>query len=163
MNAIELLKDDHQRVSEMIGRLESQDSRSDDHLRLGIFEQLKELLQTHTKMEETVFYPALEDKAETRALVEESYREHHTVDEILARLDQLKDEPTGGWQTQLDELKRNVEHHVAEEEGELFPRAELLLSAAELQDMRVEMERVTTHQSELDSLIYPASRLGSED
>ena len=161
MNAIDLLKSDHKKVSELLERLESQDAKTAKRLTLDIFEQLTDAVQAHTRMEERVFYPALEEKSETRALVEEFYKEHRQVDALLARLDKLKDEPSGrDWTAQLDQLKRSVEQHVVEEESELFPRAEQLLSAAELQEMFAEMARVSTGQSERDSMIYPASRLG---
>lgn len=161
MNAIDLLKNDHRRVSEMIERLEHPNLQA---VNVEMFEQLKDALETHTRMEERVFYPELEDEDETRRLIEESYREHHQVDEILARLDGMKDQTlSDGWAASFNELKRSVKHHVTEEEQELFPQAENLLGATRLLEMAYEMDRIRTGQSETESMIYPASRVGPKE
>ena len=67
---------------------------------------------------------------------------------------------SSGWQGMLAELRDAVTHHVAEEEGEMFPRAAKLLKPDRLRDMGLEMRRFETGQSESDQLIYPASRIG---
>jgi hemerythrin superfamily protein len=124
-----------------------------------LFGQLKDALTLHTRMEEEVFYPELEDFEETRALVEESYEEHRRVDQLLRRMSEAGGE-SSDWQGMLAELRDAVTRHVSEEEGEMFPRAAKLLKPDRLRDMGYEMRRIETGQSESDQLIYPASRIG---
>ena len=164
MTAIEILKKDHKDALDLIERIENAAGDAGAESRVKLFDDLKEALTLHTRAEEKVFYPELEDFSETSALIEESYKEHRKVSEILSKMDNLKTEPIGSeWKLLFDELKQNVEHHVQEEEGVLFPLAEKLLSHTELRDMFLEIERIKSHQSLNDSLIYPSHRTGAAD
>ncbi|MDQ3906823.1 MAG: hemerythrin domain-containing protein [Acidobacteriota bacterium] len=170
LNAIELLTKQHREAQGMIERLTGDATMSDEERR-ALFEELKEALKLHTKIEEEVFYPALEDFDETRAIIDESYREHERVDRLLRRMGRTeegaageRDRETAGaatdWRALLGELRDAVAHHVGEEENDLFPRAARLLTPESLRDMGYEMRRYKTGQSEEDQLIYPASRVG---
>jgi iron-sulfur cluster repair protein YtfE (RIC family) len=164
LDAIELLTKQHREAQDMIARLAGDEAGGE--ARRELFAQLKDALTLHTRMEEEVFYPELEDFEETRALVEESYEEHRRVDQLLRRMSEASERAAGetgvssDWQEMLAELRDAVTHHVAEEEGEMFPRAAKLLKPDRLRDMGLEMRRVETGQSESDQLIYPASRIG---
>lgn len=173
MDAIELLTKQHREAQDMIARLTSE-TETGDASRRELFEPLKDALALHTRMEEEVFYPELELFDETRTLVEESYKEHRRVDQLLTRMSGAvsggADESArgggesagadSGWREMLAELRDAVTHHVEEEEAELFPRAARLLAHDRLRDMGYEMRRFETGQSERDQLIYPASRVG---
>ncbi|HKC65721.1 MAG TPA: hemerythrin domain-containing protein [Pyrinomonadaceae bacterium] len=164
MTAIEILKKDHRDALDLIGQIENIGDDAGAESRVKLFDDLKEALTLHTRAEEKIFYPELEDLSETRALIDESYKEHRKVSEILSRMDAIKTEQTSSqWKRLFNELKQNVEHHVQEEESILFPKAEKLLSHTELRDMFLEIERMKSHQSLNDSLIYPSHRTGSAD
>lgn len=169
IDAIELLKDQHRDALNMIARLREEDVREGE--RLELFDHLKEALSLHTKMEEEVLYPALEHFKETRELVAESYQEHHQVDRLLQKIAELGS--SGGrhgnykdnkrdddWRSLLDELTADITHHVEEEENELFPKAQRLLTPDRIKEMGYEMRGIRTGQSKTDQLIYPASRFG---
>jgi iron-sulfur cluster repair protein YtfE (RIC family) len=165
LDAIELLTKQHREAQEMIARLAGEEAGGES--RRELFGQLKDALTLHTRMEEEVFYPELEDFEETRALVEESYDEHRRVDQLLRRMSEASARAEGetgvessGWRSMLAELRDAVAHHVGEEEGQMFPRAAKLLKPGRLRDMGLEMSRFETGQSESDQLIYPASRIG---
>ena len=135
MNAFEILKKDHREVDQMMAALETikGDASSNDSGR-KTFELMREALTIHAEAEETIVYPALEEFDETEDQAEHSYDEHAEVKAMLAQMSEL--EPSSDeFQTLLSELKTNVRHHVAEEEGELFPKGEELLGEAELQEM----------------------------
>jgi hemerythrin superfamily protein len=139
MTATEILKQDHREAMGLFERLEgtgeaSGPGGSKDEL----FNQLKGALTLHTKLEEQIFYPALEDFDETRDLIEEAHREHRKVDQLLAETNPAAGDFTG----KLSELRRNVEAHVEEEEGEMFPKAEQLLGQPRLQEMGRRMEEL---------------------
>ncbi len=141
MNAFDLLMMDHQKVSGLFDRLELGDGGVAGS-REQLFQQLKTELQLHAHVEETIFYPALKEHEETRGLVAEAYDEHAEVRDLLAELEQLAP-GDGGWDDLLAELRENVEHHVGEEEGELFEQARLALSREQLEQLgqRIEQEK----------------------
>lgn len=139
MDPFELLKNDHEKVSDLFKRIEAADRRA----KLGIFKQLKSELEVHTHIEETIFYPALEKARETRDLTLEAYEEHQVVKDLLVELDSAQ-EHSDEWDAQLTVLRENVEHHVDEEENELFDKADDVLTGAEAENIgdRMQTEKV---------------------
>jgi len=132
VNAFEILMKDHREASSMMEQL--QGSGADRQT----FLKLKEALTIHAEAEETIVYPALEEFEETEDQADHSYDEHAEVKSMLAQMGEL--EPTSEeFQTLLTELKTSVEHHVQEEETELFPKGEKLLDESELQAMGQEI------------------------
>jgi hemerythrin-like domain-containing protein len=160
LDAIELLTKQHREAQEMLARLAGDEAGG--AAKRELFAQLRDALTLHTRMEEEAFYPELEDFDETRSLVEESYEEHRRVDQLLRRMSEAGEAgvESSDWRGLLAELRDAVNHHVGEEEGEMFPRAAKLLKPDRLRDMGYEMKRLETGQSESDQLIYPASRIG---
>lgn len=122
MNPYELLKNDHEKVSDLFKRIESASGQA----KLAGFKKLKAELEVHTQIEETIFYPALKKADETRDLTLEAYEEHKVVKDLLAELAAAK--PNDQWDAKFMVLKENVEHHVDEEEGDLFKQAKNVLS-----------------------------------
>lgn len=143
MNGIELLKNDHKRIldiineliNELTGKLKHTNEESVRH-RPRMFGKLRETLIQHLEVEERTLFPSLEGFVDTRILVDECYREHKRIDETLKRIEKLPEE------TQLDcgddllaELERRVQTYVVREEDWLFPKAKLLLGDAKLEEM----------------------------
>lgn len=128
MDAFSLLKADHRKVEQLFERLEAATGRA----KLPIFEQIKMELELHTHIEEKIFYPALEKPKQTHELTLEAYEEHDVVKKLLKELSKSK---TAGeeWEAQAKVLKENVEHHVEEEENELFPKADAALSEEDIE------------------------------
>lgn len=129
MNAFELLKKDHEKVSTLFKEIESASGQSKTEL----FAQLKSELDLHANIEETIFYPALENTEEARDITLEAYEEHKVVKELLAELEGSA--PSEEWDAKLTVLRENVEHHVEEEEGELFTKARQALSETEIEEI----------------------------
>ena len=128
MNAFELLKDDHKKVAELFDSLESASGKR----KLDVFKRIKSELDVHTHIEETIFYPALEKPEETHDLTLEAYEEHKVVKSLLAELAGAR-AADDEWQAQAKVLRENVEHHVDEEENELFDKAEDALSEEQIE------------------------------
>jgi iron-sulfur cluster repair protein YtfE (RIC family) len=141
MDPFELLKKDHETVSDLFKRIEAADRRA----KLGIFKQLKSELEVHTHIEETIFYPALEKARETRDLTLEAYEEHRVVKDLLVELDGAQ-EHSDEWDAQLTVLRENVEHHVDEEENELFDKANDVLTGAEAENIGDRMQTEKARQ-----------------
>ena len=135
MNAFELLKADHQKVAELFDRLDAASGRA----KLNIFREIKSELELHTHIEEKFFYPALEPPKETHDLTLEAFEEHNVVKMLLAELSNAKS-ADDEWQAKAKVLRENVEHHVKEEENELFDKADDLLSDEKIETLGQEME-----------------------
>lgn len=137
MNAFQLLRNDHQKAMQVFQKLMSTTEISNRDL---LFAELKQELEVHTEIEEQIFYPALQSARETAGLVKESLHEHDTVKQLLRDLD-VMDHDSPQWTASLDTLKENVEHHVHEEEEEMFPKAQEVLSMDTLEELGNRMQR----------------------
>lgn len=137
MNAFELLKQDHETVSGIFDELEAGDAAA----RRQTFPRLKQELDAHAHIEESVFYPALRERPETRDLVAEAYDEHAEVKALLAQLEQGLGAADGdAWLELLMDLRDSVEHHVDEEEHGLFPNAEKALAREQIDALGARMQ-----------------------
>ena len=144
MNAVTLLKADHKKVAGIFEKLEPTTERG-VKTREDLFAQLKNELDVHARVEEEIFYPALKEADETHDIVLEAYEEHAVVKTLLAELDELaKDDET--WGAKLKVLQEMVEHHVEEEEGEMFPKAKEVLSAEEIEALGNQLEAAKGEQ-----------------
>ena len=139
MDVFALLKADHERVAGMLEKIAETTERAVKG-REETFTRVKAELDLHTLIEEQVFYPALEEAEETRDLVLEAYEEHRLVKQLLSELEQGRKD-TEEWTAKFTVLKENVEHHVEEEEGELFPKARQALSKEEIESLGEQVER----------------------
>ena len=108
-------------------------------IREELFAQLKQELDIHAHIEETIFYPVLKQEAETRDITLEGFEEHHVVKVLLQELDAMPVDAEE-WGAKLKVLKENVEHHVEEEEGEMFKSAREVLSKEQIEDLGTRME-----------------------
>jgi len=135
MDAFELLKKDHEKVSDLFSKIESASGQA----KLGLFTQLKGELDLHAHIEETVLYPALENTEEAREITLEAYEEHNVVKDLLAQLSS-EATPDDEWDAKLKVLKENVEHHVEEEEGEMFGKARQALGQPKIEELGLELE-----------------------
>lgn len=135
MDAFNLLKADHRKVEELFKQLEAASGQA----KLRVFEQIKSELDLHTHIEEKIFYPALEKPKQTHDLTLEAYEEHDVVKNLLKQLSRAKT-ADDEWEAQAKVLKENVEHHVEEEENELFEKAEAVLGAEDIEALGERME-----------------------
>lgn len=135
MDAFELLKNDHAKVSSLFDQIEP---ATDAATRQRLFTQLKQELDVHAHIEETILYPALKGAAETRDITEEAYEEHQEVKDLLAELEATPAD-SEEWSDMIMELRENVEHHVEEEEGEMFTKAREVLSEQQINEIGARM------------------------
>src|SRR5215216_794450 len=154
MDPFELLKTDHRKVEQLFTELESASGKG----KLQVFEQIKTELELHTQIEEKIFYPALEEPEETHDLALEAYEEHAVVKDLLKQLGRAKT-ANDEWEAQAKVLQENVEHHVQEEENELFEKAESALEEEELEQLG---ERMAAEKERKQSSAGKASKKGSK-
>ena len=130
MDAFELLKADHEKVAGLFEQLEAASGKA----KLSVFNQIRTELELHAHIEEKIFYPALEKPAETHDLTLEAYEEHDVVKKLLRELSRART-PNEEWEAKAKVLQENVEHHVEEEENELFPKANQVLGEEEIEEL----------------------------
>jgi hemerythrin-like domain-containing protein len=144
MNAFTLLKADHKKVAGLLEKIDATTERG-VKTREELFTQLKTELDIHTRIEETIFYPALEEADETRDITLEAFEEHKVVKTLLGELESMgKDQEE--WTAKFTVLKENIEHHVEEEEGEMFKDARKVLSEEDIETLGTRMEKAKAEQ-----------------
>ncbi len=136
MNALELLKEDHRKVQELFEQVKATESQK-QHKQL--FRRIKTELDTHAHIEEKVFYPTLKKYEEFKETVLEAIEEHLQMKTLLRAIDRLS-EGNERFDAKLKVLIDDVEHHIEEEEGELFPKVKRQLSSEQLKDMGLGLE-----------------------
>jgi hemerythrin-like domain-containing protein len=138
MDAVQLLKEDHDKVKKILEDLDSTTERG-VKTREELFTKIKRELEVHESIEEEIFYPALKEHPKAKDLVLEAYEEHHVVDMVMA---EIADVPFDDekWGAKCTVMKENVEHHIEEEEGEMFKQALQVFSKEELEELGVRMQ-----------------------
>ena len=133
MDALSLLKADHDKVKRMLAEGEKTTERA-EKTRTEVFATLKAEMMLHERIEEEIFYPALKEHPKAKDIVLEGYEEHHVVDEIMGELETtpVTDET---WGAKFTVMKENIEHHIEEEEGDMFKQARQVFDADELEQL----------------------------
>jgi hypothetical protein len=153
MSAIDMLESQHREVEDLFEEFE--DAKGSQKRK--IFLQIADKLAVHAAIEEKHFYPAARNE-ETEEQLLESAEEHLAVKRVIADLLKL-DEKDETFEAKVTLLKEQVEHHVEEEEEELFPKVEDRLDADTLEALEQEM---TATQEELLAKGNPRDQVPSE-
>ena len=139
-DAVELLETDHRRLEDLLAQGEKTTSRG-VKTRNDLLATLARELNAHELIEEKVLYPALQAHPQAKDIVLEGYQEHHVADLILSELKGLARDDEQ-WGAKFKVLKENIEHHIKEEEGEMFRTARGIFSREELRQLGGLMARM---------------------
>jgi hemerythrin superfamily protein len=153
-DAVEMLTEQHREVENLFEQLES---AGDADEKEELFQELANKLAIHAKIEEQHFYPAVREK-KTEEMVLEAFVEHTSIKRLLADLLETSSDDAS-FDAKIKVLKEQVEHHVEEEESELFDAAKQVLSEDELMAVGQEMMSL---QSELESAGAPSDSIPQE-
>src|ERR1700737_4941071 len=126
-DAIALLKTNHATVKKMFEK-EKKLTKHDGQKKQNIFNQIRAALEVHATIEEEIFYPAVK-KARSENVkdeVREAYEEHKQIKSLLAQISSITSADET-YDMKIKVLKEDVEHHIKEEEGEMFPDAKKFL------------------------------------
>jgi hemerythrin superfamily protein len=116
---LEILRQDHLKVDELFGEYANASEASE---KLRIIQQIYRELMPHAQAEEEIFYPALRDAASDEAMVEEAYSEHAAAKKTIESiLNASPDDMTYDMKVKM--LQKEIQHHVREEETEIFQEA----------------------------------------
>jgi hemerythrin superfamily protein len=137
MNATDLLKKQHKEVKALFKKMEKAENARE---RRSLMDEIASALEAHTVIEEEMFYPAVRELESKKAheMVDEAFEEHHVVKLVLKELPTV-DPDDERFEAKMTVLSELVEHHVEEEEGEMFKLAKKL-GEDELEDLGERME-----------------------
>jgi hemerythrin-like domain-containing protein len=121
-DAISLLIEDHKKVKKLFKSYEQCSKKDDVDGKLDIARQIFEELTIHTMIEEEIFYPAARAAIKDDDLLNEAKVEHATAKDLIAQLEEMDgDDPL--YDAKITVLSEYIDHHVKEEESEMFPKA----------------------------------------
>jgi hemerythrin superfamily protein len=135
-NAITMLKSDHATVKRLLRELEETGDRATKQ-RERLVGDIERELKIHSQLEEELFYPTFKKMAEdseAEDLFYEATEEHHVVDMVLPEL-KASSPKSPEFAAKSKVLKELVEHHVREEEGEMFIQARRLMTDEQLREL----------------------------
>lgn len=129
----EKLHKDHEKVEQLFRKLKETTDRA-EKTRLDLCQKLKHELLAHAEFEEAVFYPAVRERNGVGQQIKEGIEEHNEVKRMLEEIEAM--EPTSAeFMDKIEELEQAVQHHVDEEESEIFPVAKKVIDKTEGEQM----------------------------
>ena len=146
MNAFDLLKQDHQKVRTLCSQMGTTGER-DTMKREEIFRQVKQEVDVHTKIEEQCLYPLAKKYKETQEITERSLEEHQQIKQLLQELSR-KEVQSEDWLPTFKTLQECFEDHVEEEESEMFPKLQKILSRDEMSKLGDDLQSMKTREME---------------
>ncbi|HWT54732.1 MAG TPA: hemerythrin domain-containing protein [Rhodocyclaceae bacterium] len=121
-NVIQLLQEDHRKVQKLFKEFEKHAGQGDEPGKVEIAEQICMELKVHTQIEEEIFYPALYDAFDEPDLVDEAVVEHASAKELIEQIEDMVGSDDL-YDAKVKVLGEYVNHHIEEEEKEIFPKA----------------------------------------
>jgi hemerythrin superfamily protein len=154
--ATQLLRQDHKKVEGLFNKCE-QAKGTEAKRRLAM--QVMNELEIHAQLEEEIFYRAVKRAIDETDLVDEAVQEHKEAKSLIAQIKKMQGQDIGAdeFESKFSELVKAVQHHVEEEEGEMFPKVEdseldLAGLGSEMTDRKKElMQRVSASSTQTRS------------
>jgi hypothetical protein len=137
MDAIQVLKQQHEEVNGLFEQFEKARTRKS-----AIAQQICEKLSIHDKIERDIFYPAVIENEEIKDMILEGLEEHHLVQILLKQIAEC-DESDETFEAKVTVLKELVEHHVEEEEKEMFKSIRKAMDKNTLTELGRRLEEAT--------------------
>lgn len=129
MNIYDILKKDHETVRGLLDQLASAEEAKS---RTPLINKISEELVPHSRSEEWVLYNLLRDLDQSKDVVMHSFQEHVKAETLLRAL-QVSETVHIKWQSGVEKLREELNHHIEEEEGKVFSAAKKVLSEQEAQ------------------------------
>ena len=130
-DALQVLIDDHRRVEQLFRRFKKSGDGA-ERTRGEIAETVIEELSVHAMIEEQAFYPAVRQVAKLEKMVLEALEEHHVVKVVLNELEKMNPSDER-FEAKFTVMMENVQHHVEEEEQDMFPKVRRAMSREQLE------------------------------
>ena len=139
MKATDFLKKQHREVMKLFKEVEKTDAPRE---RKRLMTDIAAHLKVHTTIEEEIFYPAVREigTEKVEEMMLEAVEEHHVVDLVLEELPQV-DPAADTFEAKMTVLRELIEHHVEEEQDEVFPMAERKLGKERISELGERLEQ----------------------
>ena len=121
-DAIAMLTADHRKVKKLFTEFSKLKDEGSDEDKASIVEQICNELKVHTTIEEEIFYPAVRKAIDDADLMDEALVEHAGAKDLIAQLEEASPDDDL-YDAKVTVLGEQIDHHVEEEEGEMFPKA----------------------------------------
>ncbi len=121
-DAVAILMADHKKVKKLFSDFKKIKDGGDSDEKSEIVEQICNELKVHAEIEEEIFYPAVREAIDDSDLMDEALVEHAGAKELIAQLEHA-DPEEDLYDAKVTVLGEQIDHHVAEEEGTMFPKA----------------------------------------
>lgn len=141
-----ILKSDHDLHRELLASIAETSGNSDE--RGELFESFRIEVTAHAAAEEESLYAAMLSDPDLRDDGRHSVSEHKEIDDMLGELQEI-DEASGAWLIKFEEMRHRYEHHIDEEEEEMFPAAEKHFSKAKAEELGSKFDRRKPAELEL--------------
>lgn len=150
MSVYDVLKQDHDEVKALMAQIEACGDEETPR-RNQLFNEMKERLILHSKAEEKAFYLPLMAYQQTEEEVKHGKQEHEEAETLMK---ELTDSSLNGaaWQQKFRTLKEMVEHHIDEEENEIFPDAEAVIDAQTKARMETNMKELKDSEAQVRTI-----------
>jgi hemerythrin superfamily protein len=133
MKIYDALMKDHEHVKELLNDLIALDD-DDTEARAELVGEIRDELIPHARAEESILYNSMRALQEDNSEVMHGYKEHMEAETLLRAL-QVTDQVNLGWRKTAEKLKEALEHHIEDEETEIFAEAKELFSDEEAEMM----------------------------
>ncbi len=120
--ALDLLKADHQKISEAFTRFERNRAHSSAAEKQDLVDRVCIELTIHAAVEEEIFYPAVRLASDAGDVIDQASIEHRSIKQLVGELERMEPEDAL-YDAKFKVLGEYVRHHVKEEENEIFPKA----------------------------------------
>jgi hemerythrin superfamily protein len=121
-DAVAMLMADHKKVKKLFSDFDKLKEEGSDEDKSALVEQICNELKIHTELEEEIFYPAVRKAIDDSDLMDEALVEHAGAKELIAQLEDASPDDDL-YDAKVTVLGEQIDHHVKEEEGEMFPKA----------------------------------------
>lgn len=157
MDALKLLKQDHEKVEELFDEVCELSERAHKQRRM-LADRICDELEVHATVEEKIFYPSVRNAdEEVGDLVLESFEEHALVKKLVSEI-RHTEESDERFMAKIKVLREMVMHHVEEEQDELFPKVKKAMEKRQLEEMGERIEQMKMRpEGEVEEM--PTARL----
>lgn len=151
MDAIEILKEDHQKVLKLFKNYEKiKHDKDADEEKFALVQQICAELTVHTQIEEEIFYPAVREAINDDDLMDEAEVEHASATDLISQLEAM-DTTDDHYDAKVLVLSEQIQHHIEEEQEKMFPK----VKKAKIETMALGeemLERKKELQAELEEM-----------
>ena len=141
MNILDVIKNDHDRVRALLARLINNEESAPEK-RTDIIRRIRDEVIPHARAEEAVLYNGMRTADAPTDMVYHGFKEHAEIDVLLRSLEAVDNFNTKGWTILAEKLQEELNHHMGEEESDLFPQVKATFDETQLEEMAIRFKEL---------------------